>query len=80
MLPYKQKGEVAAKLMRREDKIRKKPDLIQETMSIRKPRQKDRGLERNRREKWYDWIAIYFEKLSIGDIISMSSVYMTCQV
>ena len=40
----------------------KKPDLMQETMSTRKLRQKERGLERNRREKRYDWIAIYFEE------------------
>ena len=31
-------------------------------MYTRKPRQKERGLERNRREKRYDWIAIYFEE------------------
>ena len=40
----------------------KKLDLMQETMSTRKPRQKERTLERNRREKRYDWIAIYFEE------------------
>ena len=40
----------------------KKLDLMQETMYTRKPRQKERTLERNRREKRYDWIAIYFEE------------------
>ena len=35
---------------------------MQETMSTRKPRQKKRGLERNRREKRYYWISIYFEE------------------
>ena len=35
---------------------------MQETMSTRKPRQKKRGLERNRREKRYNWIVIYFEE------------------
>ena len=39
----------------------KKPGLMQEIMSTRKSRQKERGLERNRREKRYDLIAIYFE-------------------
>ena len=40
----------------------KKSDLMQEIMSTRKPRQKKRGLERNRKEKIYDWITIYFEE------------------
>ena len=40
----------------------KKPGLMQEIMSTRKPRQKKRGLEKNRRENRYGWIAIYFEK------------------
>jgi len=40
----------------------KKPGLMQEIMSTRKPKQNERGLERNRREKRYDWIAIYFEE------------------
>ena len=59
---------MAAKLMRRENKIRrnqvscKKLGLMLETMSTRKSRQKERGLERNRREKRYNWIAIYFEE------------------
>ena len=59
---------MVAKLMRRENKIRrnqvscKKLGLMLETMFTRKPRQKERGLERNRREKRYDWIAIYFEE------------------
>ena len=58
---------MAAKLMR-ENKIRrnhvscKKLGLMQETMSTRKPGQKERGLERNRREKRYNWITIYFEE------------------
>ena len=37
----------------------KKPGLMQETMSTRKPRQKKLGLEG---EKRYDWIAISFEE------------------
>ena len=40
----------------------KKPGVMQEIMSTRKSRQKERGLERNRREKRYDWISIYFEE------------------
>jgi len=36
---------------------------MQKTMSIRKPRQKERGLERNRRERRYNWISIYFEEI-----------------
>jgi len=35
---------------------------MQETMSTRKPRHKERGLERDKKENRYDWIAIYFEK------------------
>ena len=35
---------------------------MQETMTTRKSRQKERRLERNRREMRYDWIAIYFEE------------------
>ena len=59
---------MAAKLMRRENKIRrnhvscKKLGLMLETMSTRKPRQKERGLERDKREKRYDYIATYFEE------------------
>ena len=34
----------------------------QKTMSTRKSRQKERRLEWNRRERRYDWIAIYFEE------------------
>jgi len=36
---------------------------MQEIMSTRKSRQKERGLEMNRREKRYDWIVIYFEEI-----------------
>ena len=35
---------------------------MQETIFMRKPRQKERGLERDKREKRYDQIAIYFEE------------------
>ena len=35
---------------------------MQEIMSTRKPRQKERELERNMREKRYDWIVIIFEE------------------
>ena len=41
----------------------KKADLMQEIMSTRKPRQKQRGLEGEKREKRYNWIAIYYEEI-----------------
>ena len=41
----------------------KKLDFIQETMSTRKPKQKKIRLERENREKRYNWIAISFEKI-----------------
>jgi len=47
----------------------KKPCLIQETISTQKPRQKKRGLDREKREKRYDWM-----------VVSMSSAYMTWQI
>jgi len=47
----------------------KKPCLIQEIISTQKPRQKKRGLDREKREKRYDWM-----------VVSMSSVYMTWQI
>ena len=40
----------------------KKPDLMQETVSTRKPRQKKRLLEGEKRENRYDQISIYFEE------------------
>ena len=58
----------------------KKPGLIQETMSTRKPRQKKLGLEGEKRGR--DMIGQQFllKKLSIENVVSMSSVYMTWQV
>ena len=52
----------------------KKSCLIQEIMSTRKPRQKKRGLDR---EKIYEQITIYFEETIYWDVISINSVYMT---
>ena len=40
----------------------KKPGLIQETMSIRKSRQRER-IQGGKREKRYDLIAIYFGEI-----------------
>ena len=58
----------------------KKPDLMQETMSTRKPRQKKLGLEGEKKEKRYDQISISFEEIIHWGCSSMSSVYMTWQV
>ena len=52
-MPYKQKAELTGELMRREKNM-KKPDLMQETVSTRKPRQKKRWLEGEKRENRYD--------------------------
>ena len=37
---------------------------MQETMSTQKLRQMKRGLEGKKREKRYNWIAIYYEKIT----------------
>ena len=80
MLPCKQKGEIAAKLMRREDKIRKnqiscKKPCVYENQD--KKREDWRGIGERRYIIGYQFI---LKKLSIGGIVSINSVYMTCQV
>ena len=49
---------------------------MQEIMSTRKPRQKERGLEMNKREKIYNWVEIYFVKTIHWRYSFMSSVYV----
>ena len=50
----------------------KKLCLIRKTMSPQKSKQKKRRLGREKREKRYDWIAIYFEKSCIRDVDTTS--------
>ena len=61
IVPHKKKAELAGELMRREEKT------WRNQVSCKKPclhenQDKKRELERNRREKRYDWITIYFEE------------------
>ena len=41
----------------------KKSGLMQKIMFTQKPRQKKIGLEGEKREKSYNWIAIYYEEI-----------------
>ena len=78
MVPHKQKAELTGELMRREKNM-KKPDLMQE--SLRENQNKRRGDWREKRER-RKMIGQQFilKKPSIGDVVSISSVYMTWQV
>ena len=76
-LPCKQKVDVARELMRREWKRWR--NHARNYVST-KTKTKEARIEGRKEKKRYDWIAIFFKKPSIENVVSMSSLYMTWQV